>query len=320
VKAAICEGYGPPEVVRIREVATPVPGAGEVLIKAGATTVNSGDSRVRGLRVPRGIGPAVRLRFGLTKPRQPVFGFDVAGHVEAVGEGVTRFRPGDRVVASRDLHLGCHAEYVIVAEKGTIAPIPDILGDAEAVALCFGGSTALHFFDKGRLAAGETVLINGASGAVGAMAVQLAKHRGAEVTAVCSGANAELVTSLGADHVVDHTVEDFTRNGQQYDVVMDNHGNANYQRVKGSLRPGGRVLMVYGELWPMIAASWQKAVISGTAAFSREQLESLVSMADQGAIRPVIGSSLPFADIVEAHRRVDSGHKVGSVVLTFGND
>jgi NADPH:quinone reductase-like Zn-dependent oxidoreductase len=152
------------------------------------------------------------------------------------------------------------------------------------------------------------------------MAVQLAKHRGAEVTAVCSGANAELVTSIGADHVVDHTTEDFTRNGQQYDVVMDNHGNATYARVKGSLRHGGRVLMVYGELWPMIAASWQKAVVSGTATFSAERLESLLSLADLGAIRPVIDSTLPFAEIVEAHRRVDSGHKVGSVVLTFGHD
>ena len=320
MKAAVCEGYGPPEVVRIRDVPTPAPANGEVLVKAGATTVNSGDARVRALRVPRGMGLAVRLRFGLTRPRQPVFGFDVAGRIEAVGAGVTRFQPGDRVVASRDLDLGCHAEYVTVAEQGAIALSPDTLGDPQAVALCFGGSTALHFFERGKLTAGEAVLINGASGAVGTMAVQLAKHRGAKVIAVCSGANAELVTSLGADHVVDRTREDFTRNWQRYDVIMDNHGNANYQRVKGSLEPGGRVLMVYGELWPMIAASWQKPVVGGTATISAEHIENLMQLAERGAIKPVIDAVVPFARIVDAHRRVDSGHKVGSVVLTFGHD
>jgi NADPH:quinone reductase-like Zn-dependent oxidoreductase len=320
VKAAVCEGYGSPEVVRIREVATPAPANREVLIRAGATTVNSGDARLRAVRVPRGLGLAVRLRFGLTKPRQPVFGFDVAGRIEAVGAEVTRFQPGDRVVASRDLHLGCHAEYVTVAEDGAIAPIPDTLGDPDAVALCFGGSTALHFFARGKLGAGEKVLINGASGAVGALAVQLAKHRGAEVVAVCSGANAELVTGLGADQVVDHTTEDFTRNEQRYDVIMDNHGNATYRRVKQLLKPGGRVLMVNGDLGPTIAASWQKAVVSGTAKISADHLENLMSLAEQGAIKPVIDSVLPFPQIVDAHRRVDSGHKVGSVVLTFDHD
>jgi NADPH:quinone reductase-like Zn-dependent oxidoreductase len=248
MKAAVCERYGPPEVVQIREVPTPAPASGEVLIKASATTVNSGDARVRALRVPRGLGLAVRLRFGLTKPKQPIFGFEVAGEVEAVGAGVTRFQRGDRVVASRDLDLGCHAEYVTVSEQGAIATIPDTLTEQDTVALCFGGATALDFFDRGQLAAGEHVLINGASGAVGTMAVQLAKHRGAEVTGVCSGANAEQVRSLGADHVIDYTADDFTRNGQRYDVIVDNQGNANYARVKGSLAPGGRVLMVYGEL------------------------------------------------------------------------
>jgi NADPH:quinone reductase-like Zn-dependent oxidoreductase len=320
MKAAVCEGYGPPEVVRITEVPKPVPAAGEVLIRAGATTVNSGDARIRGLRVPRGIGLAVRLRFGLTKPKQPVLGFDVAGRIEAVGTEVTRFQPGDRVVASRDLDLGCHAEYVTVAEEGAIAPIPDTLSDADAVALCFGGSTALHFFERAELAAGQKVLINGASGAVGAMAVQLARHTGAEVTAVCSGANTALVTSLGAHHLVDYTAEDFTRNGQRYDVIMDNQGNATYARVKGSLEPGGRVLMVYGDLRPMIAASWQKAVVSGTATISANHLEALVGLTEQGALQPVIDSVLPFAQIVDAHHRVDSGHKVGSLVLTFGHD
>jgi NADPH:quinone reductase-like Zn-dependent oxidoreductase len=317
LKAAVCDRYGPPEVVQIREVPTPAPADGEVLIKAAATTVNSGDARVRALRVPRGLGLAVRLRFGLTRPKQPIFGFEVAGQVEALGTEVTRFQRGDRVVASRDLHLGCHAEYVTVSEQGAIATIPDTLTEQDTVALCFGGATALHFFDRGQVAAGENVLINGASGAVGTMAVQLAKHRGAEVTGVCSAANAELVRSLGADHVIDYTAEDFTRNGQRYDVIMDNQGKATYARVKGSLAPGGRVLMIYGDLLPTIAASWQKAVVSGTARPTADHLRTVVSLAEQSVLKPVIDSVLPFAQIVEAHRRVDTGHKVGSVVLTF---
>ena len=317
MKAAVCEGYGPPEVVQIRDVPKPAPADGEVLIKAAATTVNSGDARVRALRVPRGLSLAVRLRFGLTKPKQPVFGFDVAGKIEAVGTGVTRFQPGDRVVASRDLDLGCHAEYVTVAEQGAIATIPETLSDQDAVALCFGGSTALHFFERGSLAAGEKVLINGASGAVGAMAVQLAKHTGAEVTGVCSAANAPLVRGLGGDHVIDYAVEDFTRIGQRYDVIVDNQGNATYPRVKGSLEPDGRVLMVYGEVWPTIAASWQKAVVTGTAKPSADHLRALIELAERGVLKPVVDSILPFARIADAHRRVDSGHKVGSLVLTF---
>ena len=317
MKAAVCEAYGPPAVVRIRDVPKPVPATGEVLIRSAATTVNSGDARLRALRVPRGMGVAVRLKFGLTKLKQPILGFDVAGRIEAVGADVTRFQVGDRVLASRDLDLGCHAEYVKVAEQGAIATIPDTISEPDAVALCFGGSTALHFLEQANLAAGQTVLINGASGAVGAMAVQLAKHAGAEVTAVCSGANADLVRGLGADHVIDYTAEDFTRRGLRYDVIMDNQGNATYQRVKGSLAPGGRVLMVIGDLWPMIAASWQKAVVRGTATISANHLQTLLALTEGGALRPVIDSVLPFDKIVHAHRRVDSGHKAGSVVVTF---
>lgn len=286
-------------------------------MKAFATTVNSGDARLRALRVPRGMSLPVRLNVGVTKPRQPVLGFEVAGRVEAVGEAVTSFQPGDRVVASRGFDLGCHAELVTVDEQGAIAKIPETVSNQDAVSLCFGGATSLNFFRLGKLASGETVLINGASGAVGAMAVQLAKHTGAEVTAVCSGANAELVRGLGADHVIDYTAEDFTRNGLRYDVIMDTHGNAPFARVKGSLESGGRLLMVIGNLWQMLAAIRQKAVVSGTASFTADHYRTLMSLAERGELKPVIDSVLPFAQIVEAHRRVDSGHKVGSVVLRF---
>ena len=320
MKAAVCERYGPPEVVQIRDVPKPVPADGEVLVESFATTVNSGDTRVRALRVPRGLRLPMRLRLGFAKPRQPVLGVELAGRIEAAGREVTRFQPGDRVVASRLFDFGCHAEYLTVAEQGVIAKIPEGLDYQDAVALCFGGTTARFFFRKGHLGRGEKLLINGASGAVGTMAVQLAKHAGAEVTAVCSGAHAALVKDLGADHVIDYTVDDFTRNGQLYDVIMDTHGNAPYARIKDSLEPGGRFLMVIGGLGQMVAASWQKPTISGSEVDVSETAESfrtLMSLADSGELKPVIDSVLPFDQIVEAHRLVDGGHKTGSVVLTF---
>ena len=320
MKAAVVERYGPPEVVQVRDVPAPSPGPGEVLIRAHATTVNSGDARVRALRVPRGMAPLMRMRLGLTRPRMPILGFDTAGEVEAVGEGVTRFAVGDRVVASREFAFGCHAENVVVAEDGTVARIPDGVGYEDAVPLCFGGSTALHFFDLAKAAAGESILVNGASGAVGVMAVQIAKDRGLEVTAVCSAANAELVRGLGADRVVDYATEDFTADGGRYDLVMDNHGNAPWSRIEGSLAPGGRFLMVIGGLGAMIAASRRPAVITGNesgSVISGDGFVELMAMAERGAVRPVVDRVLPFDDVVEAHRRVDSGHKVGSVVLRF---
>jgi len=320
MKAAVCQRYGPPEVVQIRDVPKPVPADDEVLVQAFATTVNSGDARVRALRVPLGLKLAMRLKLGIAKPRLPILGLDVAGRVEAVGRAVTNFQPGDRVIGSRDFAFGCHAEYVAIREQGAIATIPDGVSYQDAVALCFGGTTALAFFGAGKVSPGEAVLINGASGAVGTMAVQLAKHIGAEVTAVCSGVHAALVADLGADYVVDYAAEDFTRNGQRYDVIMDAHGNAPYARVKGSLRPGGRFLMVIGSLPQIIAASWHKASISngeGDPLKTPDSFQTLMTLLDQGALKPVIDSVLPFREVVAAHRLVDGGHKVGSVVLAF---
>lgn len=319
MKAACCTRYGPPEVVEIKDVPTPAPGDGEVLVKAAATTVNSGDARLRAMNVPRGMRMAARLRLGLTKLRQPILGFEMAGQVQAVGAGVSGVQPGERVVVSRGFKMGCHAEFAVVSARGALVKVPEQLSEHEAVALCFGGSTALYFFQRGRLAPGDAVLINGASGAVGTMAVQLAKHSGAEVTAVCSAANADLVRNLGADHVVDYHTEDFTRGGQRYDVVMDTHGNAPYKRIKESLRPGGRFLMVVGNLAETLAATRQKATIAGTpnADAIADSYRTLMTLAEQGAIKAVIDTVLPFAQIVDAHRRVDSGRKVGSLVLTF---
>ncbi|MCB9994233.1 MAG: NAD(P)-dependent alcohol dehydrogenase [Hyphomicrobiaceae bacterium] len=320
MKAAFVEKYGPPEVVQIRETPRPLPGEGEILVKSHATTVNSGDARVRALRDPGGMKLLMRFALGFTKPKQPVIGFDVAGEVAEIGVGVTGLKVGDRVLASNRFKFGCHAEYVLIDSDGVAVKIPDNLTYIDAIALPFGGATSLVFFEAGGLKAGDALLINGASGAVGVMAIQLAKLMGAEVTAVCSGANAALVRELGADHVIDYTTNDFTGQSTRYDLIMDTHGNAPYARVRHVLKPGGRFLMVIGNLWEMISGGWQKAVVSprdDKAAVSVKNYAYLLDLASKGEIKPVVDHVYPFPDIVEAHRRVDGGHKVGSVVVSF---
>jgi len=319
----VVERYGPPEVVKVKDVPTPEPGEGEVRVRSHATTVNSGDSRVRALRVPTGMSLAVRLKFGWSAPKQPILGFDAAGEVDAVGAGVSDWQVGDRVVASRGFDFGCHAERLVVAGDGAIARLPDDWSYTDAVALMFGGATTLKFFAMGKLAAGESLLVNGASGAVGTMAVQIAKHLGARVTAICSGKNVELVESLGADDVVDYQKIDVTRGGDRFDVIMDTHGNTPYSRMKGLLKPGGRFLMVNGDLGPTIAAMWQKPVLSAglnDEPAGAEEGREIMALAGNGVLRPVIDRTVAFDDIVEAHRHVDTGHKVGSVVVTFNGD
>jgi len=224
------------------------PGPDEVLIRIHATTVNSGDWRVRSLEVPAGFGLLSRLALGIWAPRQPILGTELSGVVASVGRDVTTFKAGDAVFAFPGVRMGCHAEYRCMAQDAAVALKPANLSHAQAAALSFGGTTALHFFRKARLGAGKSVLVNGASGAVGTAAVQLAKHFGAEVTAVCSGRNAAMVTSLGADHVIDYTKEDFTRNGRAYDVIIDTAGTAPFARSRASLRDGGHLLVVLGGL------------------------------------------------------------------------
>ncbi len=319
MRAAVIERYGPPEVVQIKDVPKPVPGPNELLVRVRATTVNSGDARVRALRVPRGLSLMMRMALGFFGPKQKIGGFDAAGEVEAVGGEVTTFKAGDRVLASRGFKFGAHAEYLTVAADGTVAKLPEAMSFADAVSLPFGAATALNFFELGKLSAGETILINGASGAVGTMAVQIAKHIGAEVTAVCSARNAALVKSLGADHVIDYAAEDFSRSARTFDVIMDNHGNAPYRRVKHMLKPGGRFLMVIGDLFQMLEAKRIKAIVSAdneAEAINQKRYERILRLAADGVIRPVIDRSFPLEEIVEAHRRVDEGHKVGTVVIS----
>ena len=325
MKAIVYERYGPPEVLQLKEVEKPTPKDNEVLIRTHATTVTSGDWRVRSLNVPAGFGLIMRLVFGVSRPKQPILGTELAGVVESVGKDVRKFKVGDQVFAFSDAAMGCHAEYKCMPEDGAVALKPPNLTYDEAAALSFGGTTALDFFRKGKLQSGERVLVNGASGGVGTAAVQLARHFGADVTGVCSTANVELVRSLGASHVIDYTKEDFTRNGETYDVIVDTAGTAPFSRSKASLKEGGRLLMVLGGLPDMLQIPWvsmtsSKKVIAGPAAGRAEDLRFLAGLAEAGEFKPVIDRRYPFERIAEAHSYVDTGRKKGNVVITLEHD
>ena len=325
MKAIVYERYGPPEVLQLKEVEKPTPKDNEVLIKTHATTVTSGDWRVRSLNVPVGFGLIIRLVFGVSKPRQPILGTELAGVVESVGKDVRQFKAGDQVFAFSDAAMGCYAEYKCMPEDGAMALKPANLTYGEAAALSFGGTTALDFFRRGKLQSGEKVLVNGASGGVGTAAVQLARHFGADVTGVCSTANLELVKSLGASHVIDYSKEDFTQNGEIYDVVVDTVGTASFSRSKASLKEGGRLLMILAGLPDMLKIPWvsmtsNKKVIAGPAAGRAEDLRFLAGLAESGEFKPVIDRRYPFEQIAEAHSYVDSGRKKGNVVITLEHD
>ena len=323
VKAIVCRAYGSPDVLEMQERPKPVPKDNEVLIRTRATTVTSGDWRVRSRIMPRGFGFISRLALGYARPRQPVLGTELSGDVEAVGKAVTRFKVGDQVFAFSGAGMGCHAEYKCMPENGEVVLKPANLSYEEAAAISFGGTTAVEFFRRGKLESGDSVLINGASGGVGTAALQLAKHHGAEVTAVCSGANAELVRSLGADHVIDYKTTDFTGNGETYDIIVDTAGTAPYPRSKFSLKDGGRLLVVLGGLPDLLRAPWvslttRNRVVAGPASGRTEDLRFLADLAIAGKFRPVIDRSYPFAQMAEAHRYVDTGRKKGNVVVTVG--
>lgn len=318
MKAAVYRRYGPPGVVRIEEVPRPDPKANELLVRVRATTVSAGDARLRSARVPRGFGILLRLGFGIFGPRKPTLGWDFSGEIAAVGLSVSGFAPGDRVFGMR---MGSHAEYVVVP-AGNLAPMPGTLTFEDAAALVFGGMTSIVYLrDKGKVRPGERVLINGASGAVGTAAVQLAKHFGALVTAVCSAGNAELVRSLGAARVIDYAREDFTQTGETYDVILDTVGNCSFARCGRALSPGGRLLLVVASLGQIFGALLRpsradRQVLTAVGSQRTDDLVFLATLAESGALKPVIDRTYPFSRIVDAHSHVDTGHKKGSVVIT----
>ncbi|TJY66402.1 NAD(P)-dependent alcohol dehydrogenase [Arthrobacter sp. CAU 1506] len=319
MRAAVYRKFGAPEVVSVEEVPQPSPGTRDVLVKVHASTVSAADYRSRSRRVPKGLGLLAAKGLGLFRPRNQILGMDFAGVVAAVGTDVTKFHPGDNVVGMLGAKFGGHAEYVCIPEDGVITAKPRNLGFQEAVTLVFGGLTARSFLNRADVKPGDTVLINGASGAVGTAAVQLAKQLGAHVTGVSSAANADLVASLGADRTIDHAQTDFAAEGKTYDVIMDCVGNAPFERVEASLNPGGSLLLVIADLKAILRAPGRtrrtgKQVVV-TSKYSADDLKHLVYLAETAHFRAVIDRTYNLDDIVEAHRFADAGRKTGNVVL-----
>ena len=321
MKAAVGRKYGPPDVVTVSEVPAPRPRDDEILVRVRAATVGVVDGLARS-----GSPFYARTHFGLRRPRFLVLGSDFAGVVESVGRSVTRFDIGDDVFGTVAPRFGAHAEYVCLPESGAVAPMPADVSFAEAAALA--DATALYFLrDKAGVRSGQAVLINGASGAVGAAAVQLAVHFGAAVTGVCSGPHAGLVRKLGAESVIDYTRTDFTRAGRRYDVIFDVAGKSSFLRCHGVLRPGGVYLTTAPSPAIMVQMPWTarfgrtRAVVAfaglRAAASKREDLLVLGDLVSKSALTAVIGARYPLERIAEAHARVDAGHKKGNIVVTM---
>jgi NADPH:quinone reductase-like Zn-dependent oxidoreductase len=315
MKAIVYTKFGPPEVLQLREVEKPSPKANEVLIKIAATSVVKEDPDMR-------ASPGFN---GFLKPRNPILGQELAGEVEAIGSGVTRFKPGDQVFGI-DM-FGAYAEYKCMPENGALAIKPANISYQDAASIPNGALTALPFLrDKGNIQSGQTVLIYGASGSVGAAAVQLARYYGAEVTGVCSTANLEMVRSLGADQVIDYTQEDFTKNGKTYDIIFDTIGKRSFSACKGSLTDEGIYLatvptpvMMLQALWPAKSGSKKVKFAATGLRPAREKIKDLVfltKLIEAGKVKPVIDRCYPLEQIVEAHRYVEQGHKKGNVVIT----
>lgn len=320
MKAITYKRYGSPEVLEISEVSTPSPRDDQLLIRVRTTTVSTADWRMRSLNVPRGFGLFVRLAFGILSPRKPILGCELSGEVEALGSAVTTFKIGDHVVAYPGFDLGCHAQYKCIKANGAVAIKPNNLSFEQASALCFGGATMLDFYRRAALKRGDRVLVNGASGTVGSAAVQLAKCAGADVTAVCSEANFELVKSLGADKVIDYATTDFAKSGQVFDMIVDTVGNASFERCAPVLLKDGRLLMVLADLPAMLKAPWQSLrsgikVFAAPAAERPEYVGQLCDLARAGQFIPLVDRCYPFEQIIDAHRYVDQRHKKGSVVV-----
>ena len=309
MRAAVYRKYGPPEVLQVTEIGKPIPKDNQILVRVFATTVTSGDVRLR-----KADPFIVRLFFGLLGPRKHVLGSDLAGEVEVVGKEVRRFKVGDQVFG---LGVKTYAEYACLKEDGPRAIKPVNVSFEEAAAIPWGAGCSLYFLRRGGIRAGQRVLIYGASGSLGTAAVQLAKHFGAEVTGVCSTANLDLVKSLGADKVIDYTKEDFTTSGP-YDLIYHTVGKISFSRSVKSLRKRGvyvSALLLAPSLRRLRAGG--RKVIGGIAKVKAEDMTFLKELVEAGKLRPVIDQRFPLEQIAEAHRHVERGHKKGNVVITL---
>ena len=327
MKAVICTGYGPPEVLRFEEVEKPTPEDGEILIKVLATSCHVGDTRIRKCDIPILYYLPYRIFIGLTKPKKGknILGMECAGKVEAVGKDVTRFKTGDPVFALTGFSFGAYAEYKCVPSTSALALKPANMTYEEAVAVPVGGLNALHFLRKGNIQRGQKVLIYGSTGSIGTFAVQLARYFGAEVTAVCSTTNLDWVKSLGADKVIDYTKEDFSKNGETYDVIFETVGKSSFSRGIKSLKKNGFYLLANPGLSQTLRGLWtsitsSKKVVIALASYRAEDLIFLKELIEEGKIKSVIDRRYPLEQTVEAHRYVEKGHKKGNVVITLEHD
>jgi NADPH:quinone reductase-like Zn-dependent oxidoreductase len=329
MKAIVYTRYGPPDVLEPKELETPTPKDTEILIRIAATTVNYGDIVARNFKaisprefnMPLPFWLLARMFFGLSKPKIQTLGSEFAGDIAAVGKNVQRFKVGDQVFGYRGQSMGAYAEYLCVPENSVVAKKPTTMTYEEAAAVPSGGMTALYILEQANIQRGQKVLINGASGGIGSIAVQLASDAGAEVTGVCSTPGLELVKALGADHVIDYTQEDFTQNGETYDLIFDILGRSSFDRCKNSLTPNGRYLLASFKMKQVLEMLWTKRgsgkkVICVLSPQSTEDLIALKERIEAGKIKAIIDKCFPLQQAAEAHRYVEAGHKKGYVVLT----
>jgi NADPH:quinone reductase-like Zn-dependent oxidoreductase len=330
MKAIISTAFGPPDVLRIKEVEKPTPKENEILVRVYATSINYGDLAARNFKniparmfnMPLLLWLPARLAFGLNKPNVEILGSEFAGEVEAVGAGVRQFKPGDPIFGYLGQRMGAYAEYLCLAEDATVARKPANLSYAEAAVVPYGALMALPLLQKMNIQPGQKVLVNGASGSIGAAAVQIAKHYGAEVTGVCSTPRLEFVKALGADKVIDYTQEDFTQNGETYDLIFDVLGKSLFADSKNSLTPNGRVLYASFKLRHLLDMLWtsmfgSQKVICALASESQENLVAIKELIEAGKIYTVVDQCFPMEQAAEAHDYVESGQKKGYIAITM---
>lgn len=323
MKAILCPSYGPPEILRLEEIPTPTPKDNEILVKVHAVAVTVADSRIRGGRFPSGFGIIARLVFGIRGPRQQVLGNSFSGEVVAVGKNVTLFSVGDSVFGMKGLSSGAYAEFVTIDQNHAVIKKPNTLSHTDAAGLVFGGMTATYFLrDQGHLKDHTQILINGAAGSVGSSALQIAKTRDTEITAICGPKNTQFVESLGADVVMDYTKEDFRKDANRYDLVIDCVGNISLDDLENILKPGGKALLLIAGIPTMLSAAIRTArsqkniqVLTGTASETKQQLQFLLELYTEKKLKPVVTKIFPFEHIVQAHALADSNHKTGNIVV-----
>ena len=325
MKAVILTRFGPPDALQLREVATPAPKDNEVLIRVHAATVTAGDSDLRSLHVPVAYRLPMRIYVGRVRPRPIILGQELAGEVEAVGKAVTRFKSGDHVVGWTGFTFGAYAEYCCLPETGVLAIKPSNMSYAEAAPLAVGGLEAAYFVRRGNIRSGQKVLIYGAGGSIGTFAIQLAKYFGADVTGVDSAEKLDMLRAIGADHVIDYAREDFTKNGETYDVIFDVVGKSSFSRSLRSLAPSGRYLLSNPRLSDRVRARWMswrsgRQVIPWVVRSARQHAEEyafLTKLIEAGKLKTVIDRCYPLEQTAEAHRYVETGQKKGNVVITI---